>query len=112
MKDFISMIGQYKMVRRLFILFILIFMRRCRWFTPLLLPSNQNSLGQSFGGKLLGNSSATGQQYAGLGTMGTGYGQTTGGAMGGGLGAMMGNILHGNEHGGKKHKEKAKKKKK
>lgn len=96
-KDFISMMGQYKM----------------------------NSMGQSFAGKIMGNGgNHTGGQYPGLGPTGTGFNQmptdgmnhTTGG--GGGLGGMMSSLLggghdsHDGKHGKKDKKDKKDKKKK
>lgn len=73
-KDFISLMGQYKM----------------------------NSLGQSLTGKVLGNGGGHSGQYAGLGPMGTGYGQT------GGFGGMMGGLMGDDHHHEGKHKKKDK----
>jgi hypothetical protein len=75
-KDFISLMGQYKM----------------------------NSLGQSLTGKVLGNGGGHSGHYAGLGPMGTGFGQT------GGFGGMMGEMTGNHHHEGKHKKDKKEKK--
>jgi hypothetical protein len=129
-KDFISMMGQYKMVRFPLLQELILSPVSVGVDADLTLGggvhSQQNSMGQSFAGKIMGNGgNHTGGQYPGLGPTGTGFNQmptdgmnhTTGGG-GGGLGGMMSSLLggshdsHDGKHGKKDKKDKKDKKKK
>jgi hypothetical protein len=85
--------------------------------------AQQNSMGQSLTGKILGNSSNhMGGQYPGMGPMGTGFNQMPSDGMnhtmggGGGIGGMVSSLLgggghdHDGKHGKKDKKDKKKKK--